>query len=102
MMVSTTNQIAGFKTVRHLGVVRGITVRSRSVAGKFVGGLRSMFGGQIGVMSSLRKPHGRRHSITCARMLSKEAPMPSLACVMTRMTLWTALPKFSPMALPCG
>ena len=47
MMVSTTNQIAGFKSVRHLGVVRGITVRSRSVVGNFVGGLQSMFGGQI-------------------------------------------------------
>ncbi len=47
MMVSTTNEISGFKTVRHLGIVRGITVRSRSVVGNFVGGLQSMFGGQI-------------------------------------------------------
>jgi uncharacterized protein YbjQ (UPF0145 family) len=53
MMVSTTNEIIGFKTVRHLGLVRGITVRSRSVVGNFVGGLQSIFGGQIGAYVDL-------------------------------------------------
>ena len=48
MMVSTTNEILGFRTVRHLGIVRGITVRSRSVVGNLVGGLQSIFGGQLG------------------------------------------------------
>jgi uncharacterized protein YbjQ (UPF0145 family) len=47
MIVSTTNEIAGYRIVRHLGLVRGITVRSRSVVGNFVGGLQSFFGGQI-------------------------------------------------------
>jgi uncharacterized protein YbjQ (UPF0145 family) len=32
MMVSTANDITGFKIVRHLGIVRGITVRSRSAS----------------------------------------------------------------------
>jgi uncharacterized protein YbjQ (UPF0145 family) len=53
MMVSTSNEIIGFKTVRHLGIVRGITVRSRSVVGNFVGGLQSIFGGQIGAYVDL-------------------------------------------------
>jgi uncharacterized protein YbjQ (UPF0145 family) len=53
MMVSTTNDITGFKIVRHLGIVRGITVRSRSVVGNLVGGLQSMFGGQIGAYLDL-------------------------------------------------
>jgi uncharacterized protein YbjQ (UPF0145 family) len=53
MMVSTTNDVTGFKIVRHLGIVRGITVRSRSVVGNFVGGLQSMFGGQIGAYVEL-------------------------------------------------
>jgi len=48
MMVATTNEIAGYRIVRHLGVVRGITVRSRSVVGNFLGGLRAFFGGKIG------------------------------------------------------
>jgi uncharacterized protein YbjQ (UPF0145 family) len=53
MMVSTTNEIAGFKIVRHLGIVRGITVRSRSVVGNFVGGIQSIFGGQISAYAEL-------------------------------------------------
>jgi uncharacterized protein YbjQ (UPF0145 family) len=53
MMVSTSNEIIGFKTVRHLGIVRGITVRSRSIVGNFVGGLQSIFGGQIGAYVDL-------------------------------------------------
>jgi uncharacterized protein YbjQ (UPF0145 family) len=53
MMVSTTNDVTGFKIVRHLGIVRGITVRSRSVVGNLVGGLQSMFGGQIGAYLEL-------------------------------------------------
>ena len=53
MMVSTTIDIIGFKAVRHLGIVRGITVRSRSVVGNFVGGIQSMFGGQIGAYVEL-------------------------------------------------
>ncbi|KQP08351.1 YbjQ family protein [Methylobacterium sp. Leaf93] len=47
MMVSTTNEIAGYRVVAHLGVVRGITVRSRSVIGNVVGGVQALFGGRI-------------------------------------------------------
>jgi uncharacterized protein YbjQ (UPF0145 family) len=53
MMVATTNELAGYRIVRHLGLVRGITVRSRSVIGNFVGGLQSFFGGQIGAFVQL-------------------------------------------------
>jgi len=53
MMVSTTNEIIGFNIVRHLGIVRGITVRSRSVVGNFVGNIQSIFGGQIGAYVEL-------------------------------------------------
>ena len=53
MMVSTTNEIAGYRITRHLGLVRGITVRSRSVVGNFVGGVQSFFGGKLGAYVSL-------------------------------------------------
>ncbi len=53
MMVSTTNEIAGYRIVRHLGMCRGITVRSRSAVGNFVGGLQSFFGGKIGIYVKL-------------------------------------------------
>ena len=53
MIVATTNEIAGYRITRHLGLVRGITVRSRSVVGNFVGGLQSVFGGKLSVYVSL-------------------------------------------------
>jgi uncharacterized protein YbjQ (UPF0145 family) len=53
MIVSTTNDVAGHRVVRHLGLVRGITVRSRSVVGNFVGGLQSVFGGKLSVYVEL-------------------------------------------------
>ena len=53
MLVSTTNEIAGYRVVRHLGVVRGITARSRSVVGNFFGGLQSLLGGKLSIYVSL-------------------------------------------------
>jgi uncharacterized protein YbjQ (UPF0145 family) len=47
MIVSTTNEITGYRVARHLGVVRGVTVRSRSVLGNMLGNIQSIFGGQI-------------------------------------------------------
>ena len=53
MLVSTTNDIPGHRIVRHIGLVRGITVRSRSVLGNLAGGLQSIFGGKLSVFVSL-------------------------------------------------
>jgi uncharacterized protein YbjQ (UPF0145 family) len=53
MQVSTTNDIPGTQIVRHIGLVRGITVRSRSVIGNFAGGIQSIFGGKLSVYVSL-------------------------------------------------
>ena len=53
MIVSTTNDIAGHRIVRHLGVVRGITVRSRSIVGNFFGGVQTIFGGKLSVYVTL-------------------------------------------------
>ena len=49
MIVATTNDIAGHRIVAHLGVCRGITVRSRSVIGNWAGGWQSFFGGRLGI-----------------------------------------------------
>ncbi len=53
MIVSTTHEIAGYRVVRHLGLVRGITVRSRSVVGNFFGGIQTIFGGKLSVYVNL-------------------------------------------------
>ena len=53
MLVSTTNDIPGHTVVRHIGLVRGITVRSRSALGNLAGGIQSLFGGKLTVFVSL-------------------------------------------------
>ena len=53
MIVTTTNDLAGYRIARHLGVVRGITVRSRSVIGNIGAGIQSLFGGNITIYTSL-------------------------------------------------
>ena len=53
MIVATTNEIAGHRVVRHLGVVRGLTVRSRSVIGNIGAGIQSLFGGNITIYTEL-------------------------------------------------
>ncbi len=53
MIVSTTNDLAGYRVTRHLGIVRGITVRSRSAVGNMLGGLQSVFGGKLGIYVNL-------------------------------------------------
>ena len=40
MIVTTTNDIPGQRIARHLGIVRGITVRSRSALGNLAGGIQ--------------------------------------------------------------
>jgi uncharacterized protein YbjQ (UPF0145 family) len=52
-LITTSTGLEGYKVVKHLGVVRGITVRSRSVVGNFAGGIQSLFGGRLSVYVEL-------------------------------------------------
>lgn len=52
-MVTTALTLPGYKIVRSVGVVRGITVRSRSIVGNILGGLQSLFGGNITIYTNL-------------------------------------------------
>jgi uncharacterized protein YbjQ (UPF0145 family) len=52
-MVTTALELPGFVIQRTLGVVRGLTVRSRSIVGNFFGGLQSLFGGNITIYTAL-------------------------------------------------
>jgi uncharacterized protein YbjQ (UPF0145 family) len=52
-MVTTALELPGHRIVRNLGIVRGITVRSRSVVGNFIGGLQTLFGGNITIYTNL-------------------------------------------------
>ena len=52
-MVTTTNQLENYRVKNTLGIVRGITVRSRSVLGNIAGGLQALVGGNITVYTEL-------------------------------------------------
>jgi len=52
-MITTSNALEGHRVLRHLGVVRGITVRSRSLLGNLAGGLQTLLGGQISIYVDL-------------------------------------------------
>ncbi len=51
--VTTAFEIDGYEIVRNLGVVRGITVRSRSIFGTIGAGLQTLVGGNITLLSEL-------------------------------------------------
>jgi uncharacterized protein YbjQ (UPF0145 family) len=53
MLVTTTNELDGYRIVKHLGVVRGLTVRSRSVVGNIGAAIQILFGGNISVYTEL-------------------------------------------------
>jgi uncharacterized protein YbjQ (UPF0145 family) len=52
-MVTTAFELPGYRIVRNLGVVRGITVRSRSVFGTIGGSLQTLVGGNITLFTQL-------------------------------------------------
>jgi uncharacterized protein YbjQ (UPF0145 family) len=52
-MVTTAFELHGFRVSRHLGIVRGITVRSRSIFGTIGGSLQTIVGGNITAFTNL-------------------------------------------------
>ncbi len=52
-MTTTAFDLDGFRVVRNLGIVRGITVRSRSVFGTFGASLQTLVGGNITLFTEL-------------------------------------------------
>ena len=47
MLISTTDKIEGRKIVKHLGLVRGNTIRARHIGRDIMAVLRNMVGGEI-------------------------------------------------------
>ncbi|HET8765044.1 MAG TPA: heavy metal-binding domain-containing protein [Rhodanobacter sp.] len=52
-MVTTGNELHGYRVTRALGIVRGITVRSRSVVGNLGAALQTLVGGNITIYTEL-------------------------------------------------
>jgi uncharacterized protein YbjQ (UPF0145 family) len=51
--VTTTFTIEGYRVKQYLGVVRGIIVRAPTISQGFLGGLKSMVGGNIGAYTEM-------------------------------------------------
>ncbi|HET8654938.1 MAG TPA: YbjQ family protein [Longimicrobiaceae bacterium] len=47
MIATTTLSVEGYRIQEYLGVVRGVVVRSPTIAQGFLGGLKTIVGGQI-------------------------------------------------------
>ena len=63
-MVTTANELPGYRVVRNFGVVRGITVRSRSVLGNLAAGIQTIVGGNISVLTELcEKARGEAYEL---------------------------------------
>lgn len=59
--ITTTNELTGYRITRTLGLVRGVTVRSRSIIGTFGASIQSLFGGNITLWSELCE-HARQEA----------------------------------------
>jgi uncharacterized protein YbjQ (UPF0145 family) len=50
--MTTTPTVAGYKIKKVLGLVTGLTPRTRGVLGKFIAGFESMIGGEVTAFTS--------------------------------------------------
>jgi uncharacterized protein YbjQ (UPF0145 family) len=53
MLVTTADALPGYRVVRHIGVVRGLSVRSRSLVGNIGASIQILFGGNISLYTKL-------------------------------------------------
>jgi uncharacterized protein YbjQ (UPF0145 family) len=62
-LLTTSTMLEGYKITKQLGLVRGITVRSRSILGNMAGGFMMIFGGRVQfIRSSAKMPEKKRCS----------------------------------------
>ena len=52
-LITTSTNLEGYRIVKQLGLVRGITVRSRSILGNMAGGFMTIFGGRSSIYTEL-------------------------------------------------
>jgi uncharacterized protein YbjQ (UPF0145 family) len=69
--VTTANGFEGYRVARYLGVVRGLTVRSRSVVGNIGASLQTLVGGKISIYTELCE-HARGEAYELLRRHARE------------------------------
>ncbi len=53
LLITTSTHLEGYKIVKHLGIVRGITVRSRNIFGNIAGSFMTIVGGKNQIYTEL-------------------------------------------------
>lgn len=71
MLITTTNDVAGYVVQEVLGEVFGLTVRSRHIGSQIGASVKSLFGGELGGMTKMLS-EGREEAI---RRLVAEAEL---------------------------
>ena len=75
-LITSALELPGYRIVKSLGVVRGLTVRSRSIVGNIAGGIQSLFGGNITIYTNLcERTRSETYQLMCqhARQLGANA-----------------------------
>ena len=81
MLVTTTENIPGYRRAKTLGQAFGVVVRSRGLGGNIVAGLRSIVGGEIHEYTQLLE-QARRQAVD--RLVVNATAMGANAVVMMR------------------
>ncbi len=81
MIVVTTENVAGHRTVRMMGQCFGVVVRSRGLGGNFMASLRSIVGGEIKEYTQMLE-EARRQALD--RLVQNATAMGANAVVMMR------------------
>ena len=81
MIVTTTENVVGYRVKEVKGQVFGVVVRSRGLGGNIMAGLRSIIGGEITEYTQLLE-EARRHAVD--RMVQNAQAMGANAIVMMR------------------
>ena len=81
MIVTTGNDVTGHTIAGYIGIVRGIVVRSPSIAQGFLGGLKQMVGGNIESYANVCESAPRRPLSAWCSTPRNTGQMPSSPCV---------------------
>jgi uncharacterized protein YbjQ (UPF0145 family) len=81
MIVTTTENVVGYRVKEVKGQVFGVVVRSRGLGGNIMAGLRSIVGGEITEYTTLLE-EARRHAVD--RMVQNAQAMGANAIIMMR------------------
>ena len=79
-LITTSTTLEGYRIVKQLGLVRGITVRSRSILGNMAGGFMTIFGGKSSIYTELCE-NAREEALQLMIMHGKELGANAIICM---------------------